>query len=45
MVRKDAGEIILALSKLPVELVITTNGTRVAEVLPILLESGLKSLC
>ena len=31
LVRKDAGEIINRLSKLPVELTLTTNGARVAE--------------
>src|SRR5688572_31116492 len=31
LVRKDAAAIITALGKLPVELVITTNGTRIAE--------------
>lgn len=44
LVRKDAANIILALGKLPVELVITTNGTRIAEMLPILLEAGVKTI-
>ncbi|TCD07604.1 GTP 3',8-cyclase MoaA [Pedobacter frigidisoli] len=44
LVRKDAAAIISALGKLPVELVITTNGTRIAEMLPILKEAGIKSI-
>ena len=44
LVRKDAAEIIAALGKLPVELVITTNGTRIAEILPTLLEAGIKTI-
>jgi cyclic pyranopterin phosphate synthase len=44
LVRKDAAEIIAALGKLPVELVITTNGTRIAQMLPTLLEAGIKSI-
>ncbi|MBB2148041.1 GTP 3',8-cyclase MoaA [Pedobacter gandavensis] len=44
LVRKDAAEIILALGQLPVELVITTNGTRIAEMLPTLLEAGIKTV-
>ena len=44
LVRKDATAIILALGKLPVELVITTNGTRIAEMLPILKEAGIKTV-
>lgn len=44
LVRKDAAEIILALGKLPVELVITTNGTRIVEMLPVLIEAGIKTV-
>ncbi|KQM77038.1 cyclic pyranopterin phosphate synthase MoaA [Pedobacter sp. Leaf216] len=44
LVRKDAAEIIAALGKLPVELVITTNGTRIAEMLPVLKEAGIKTI-
>ncbi|MCX2452275.1 GTP 3',8-cyclase MoaA [Pedobacter sp. PLR] len=44
LVRKDAAEIILALGQLPVELVITTNGTRIAEILPTLLQAGIKTI-
>ncbi|WP_316803713.1 GTP 3',8-cyclase MoaA [Pedobacter nototheniae] len=44
LVRKDAAEIILALGKLPVELVITTNGTRIAEMLPVLIKAGIKTI-
>ena len=44
LVRKDAAEIISALGKLPVELVITTNGTRIAEMLPVLIEAGIKTV-
>jgi len=44
LVRKDAAEIIEAIGKLPVELVITTNGTRLAEMLPTLLKAGIKTV-
>lgn len=44
LVRKDAAEIISALGKLPVELVITTNGTRIAEMLTTLKEAGIKTI-
>lgn len=44
MVRKDAAAIIAALGKLPVELVITTNGTRVKDMLPVLLEANIKTI-
>jgi len=44
LVRKDAAAIILALGKLPVELVMTTNGTRIAEMLPVLKEAGIKTV-
>jgi cyclic pyranopterin phosphate synthase len=44
LVRKDAAEIISALGKLPIELVITTNGTRIAELLPTLISAGIKSI-
>ncbi|MCX2575299.1 GTP 3',8-cyclase MoaA [Pedobacter sandarakinus] len=44
LVRKDAGEIILALAKLPVELAITTNGTRINDLLPTLLAANIKSI-
>ena len=39
LVRKDAGEIIRSLSKLPVKLTITTNGSRLHEFVDILEES------
>jgi len=44
LVRKDAAAIISALGKLPVELVITTNGTRIAEMLPVMLEAGIRTV-
>ena len=44
LVRKDAPAIISALGKLPIELVITTNGTRIAEMLPSLIEAGIQSI-
>ena len=44
LVRKDAGEIIRTLSKLPVKLTITTNGSRLHEFIDILDESGVHSL-
>src|SRR5687768_5317328 len=44
LVRKDAKEIILALSKLPVKLTLTTNGTRLHEFVDVLHEGGIRSL-
>ncbi|HKP31787.1 MAG TPA: GTP 3',8-cyclase MoaA [Chitinophagaceae bacterium] len=44
LVRKDATEIILALSKLPVHLTLTTNGTRVHEFIEVFQKAGIKSL-
>jgi GTP 3',8-cyclase len=44
LVRKDAGEIILALSKLPVNLTITTNGTRLDDFLEVFKKSSIKSV-
>jgi GTP 3',8-cyclase len=44
LVRKDACQIIKSLSKLPVKLTLTTNGTRLHEFVDILDESGVHSL-
>lgn len=44
LVRKDAAEIIASLGQLPVELTITTNGTRIEQMLPTLLQAGIKSI-
>jgi len=44
LVRKDADKIILALSKLPVELTLTTNGTRLHDFVEVLKEANIKSL-
>jgi cyclic pyranopterin phosphate synthase len=44
LVRKDAAQIISSLGKLPVELAITTNGTRVHEMLPVLKEANIKTI-
>ena len=44
LVRKDAAEIILALSKLPVQLTLTTNGTRLHEFIDVLEEAKIRSL-
>lgn len=44
LVRKDAGDIILALSKLPVTLTLTTNGVRLHEFLPALKQACITSL-
>ena len=44
LVRKDAAEIILSLSVLPVSLTITTNGTRLKEFLPTLQGANIKSI-
>jgi cyclic pyranopterin phosphate synthase len=44
LVRKDAGRIILALSKLPVELSLTTNAVRLHDFIDVLLEARIKSI-
>ena len=44
LVRKDADKIILALSKLPVKLTLTTNGTRIHHYIDILKKANIKSL-
>lgn len=44
LVRKDAADIIMRLSKLPVTLTLTTNGTRLHEFSAILKNAGVKSL-
>lgn len=44
LVRKDAADILLALSKLPVTLTLTTNGARLHEFLPVLKQAGVQSL-
>ena len=44
LVRKDAAKIILCLSKLPVELTLTTNGTRLHDFIDVLKEANIKSV-
>ncbi len=44
LVRKDAGKIILSLSKLPVALTLTTNGTRIQEYVELLKQANIKTL-
>ncbi len=44
LVRKDAADIILRLSKLPVSLTMTTNATRLDDFIPVLKEANVKSL-
>lgn len=44
LVRKDAAEIISSLGKLPIELVITTNGSRIHELLLVLIAANIKSI-
>ena len=44
LVRKDAADIILALAKLPVQLTLTTNGTRLHKFMDVLKEAGIYSL-
>jgi len=44
LVRKDAGEIIRRLSKLPVNLTLTTNATRLHEFVDVLKEANVRSL-
>ncbi len=43
-IRKDAAQIILALSKLPVDLSLTTNGVRIHEFIEVLLEAKISSM-
>lgn len=44
LVRKDAAEIIKRLSKYPVELTLTTNGSRVDDFINVFEEAGIKSV-
>ncbi|HNR06760.1 MAG TPA: GTP 3',8-cyclase MoaA [Saprospiraceae bacterium] len=44
LVRKDAADIILRLSRLPVKLTLTTNATRVHEFIDVFKEAGIRSL-
>ncbi len=44
LVRKDAGEIIESLAKLPVKLAITTNGSRIHSFLENFRRAGIKSV-
>jgi len=44
LVRKDAAKIILSLSKLPVELTLTTNATRLHDFIDVFKESNVKSV-
>jgi cyclic pyranopterin phosphate synthase len=44
LVRKDAGEIILGLSALPVSLHITTNATRIHEFIEVLKRAGVRTV-
>ncbi|OLY91884.1 cyclic pyranopterin monophosphate synthase subunit MoaA [Cnuella takakiae] len=44
LVRKDAADIILSLSRLPVELTLTTNGTRVHSFMDVFRDAGIRSL-
>ena len=44
LVRKDAATIIEQLSDYPVELTLTTNGTRLHEFLPVLKNAGIRSI-
>jgi cyclic pyranopterin phosphate synthase len=44
LVRKDAAQIISTLGKLPVELAITTNGTRIHEMLPVLKAANISTV-
>ncbi|WP_132053183.1 GTP 3',8-cyclase MoaA [Pseudocnuella soli] len=44
LVRKDAADIILSLSRLPVQLTMTTNGTRLHQFIDVLEDAGVRSL-
>jgi GTP 3',8-cyclase len=44
LLRKDAAEIILSISALPVELTLTTNGTRLPEYFGVLKQAGVRTI-
>jgi cyclic pyranopterin phosphate synthase len=44
LVRKEAAEIILALSKFPIDLTLTTNGVRIDEFISVFKKAGIKSV-
>lgn len=44
LIRKDAADILLSLSQYPVELTLTTNGSRVNEFINVFKEAGIKSI-
>ena len=44
LVRKEAAEIIRSLSKYPVELTLTTNGSRTNEFIPVFKDAGIRSI-
>ena len=44
LVRKEAAEIIRSLSKYPVELTLTTNGSRTDEFIPVFKDAGIRSV-
>ena len=44
LVRKDAANIILSLSTLPVKLTLTTNGTRLSVFMPVLQQANIRSI-
>jgi cyclic pyranopterin phosphate synthase len=44
LIRKDAGDIMLALGRLPVKLTLTTNGSRIDHFIDIMHEAGVKSV-
>lgn len=44
LIRKDAGDIMLALGRLPVKLTLTTNGSRIDHFMDIMHEAGIKSV-
>lgn len=44
LVRKDAGTIISELGKLPVNLTMTTNGSRIHEMLPMMMDAGVRAV-
>lgn len=44
LIRKDAKEIIKSLSKYPVELTLTTNGTEAEEYIPVFKDAGIRSV-
>ncbi len=44
LIRKDASEILLSLSKYPIKLTLTTNGTEVKNLIPVFKQAGIRAI-